>query len=214
MSLLFPLAVVLGVLYGLLFLQRPRNLARAVAKTGAIALLSLAALAADLPVLLVAALALSALGDWFLAFEGERNFLGGLVSFLLAHLCYAALFTGGQDAVFSAGLPFFAGTIVIFAFALGVLRKLRPHLGKMRLPVTVYTGVLCAMAVAALSRGPDVLLLPGVVLLLVSDAVLAFERFVFDRRAPQRSWSSPVVWFSYLAGQALVTASFMYAGQL
>jgi uncharacterized membrane protein YhhN len=37
-------------------------------------------------------LALSALGDAFLAHEGDAAFLGGLGSFLAAHILYAVLF--------------------------------------------------------------------------------------------------------------------------
>ena len=42
------------------------------------------------PLLLFAALALSAVGDAFLSREGDRAFLGGLASFLAAHLAYIA----------------------------------------------------------------------------------------------------------------------------
>lgn len=204
---LYWLAVGWGVLYGLVFAHRPRNHLRAFAKTAAVTLLAVAAVAGGLPQLLVAALAFSALGDGLLAYEGEKNFLAGLVSFLLAHLCYTALFFASQDPVWSASLPFFAATIAVLAFALAVFRRLRPHLGSMRLPVALYSGVLSAMAVAALARGPDPLLIGGVIALLASDAVLAFERFVFTAASSHRRWSGPVVWFAYLLGQALVFAA-------
>lgn len=208
---LYGCAIAWGTAYGLFILARRRDHLRAAAKTIAVTLLAATALLSGQPVLLVLALALSALGDFFLAYEGEHNFFAGLVSFLLAHIAYCTLFFAGQDPVWSGGIGFFAGTIAIFAFALAMLRQLRPHLGKMRLPVTLYTGILSAMAIAALSRGLDPVLLPGIGLLLASDTVLAFERFVFAPDSPNRRWSGPVIWFTYLFGQALVLATFLFA---
>ena len=207
---LYSAAIAWGTAYGLFFLARKRDHWRAAAKTIAVTLLAATALLSDQPVLLVLALALSALGDFFLAYEGEANFLAGLVSFLLAQIAYCTLFFAGQSPLWSGSIGFFAGTIAIFAFALAMFRQLRRHLGKMRLPVTLYTGILSAMAVAALSRGPDPLLLSGVTLLLASDAVLAYERFVFETHSPHRRWSGPVIWFTYLIGQALVLATFLF----
>lgn len=123
------------------------------------------------------ALVLSALGDLLLAFRGERFFLAGLVAFLLGHLAYIRLFFAGQDEAWSSGPVFFAATVVVVMLTLGVFRTLRPRLGAMRLPVATYTGVIAAMAVAALSRGPDAMLLTGVALFLASDMTLAFETF-------------------------------------
>lgn len=201
-------AIAAGTAYGLLIIKRPTGHARAFAKTVPVALLAVSAWLSGNPVLLVVALAFCALGDLFLAYVGERAFLAGLVAFLLGHIVYSVLFFDGQDQGWSASMPFFAGTVAIFAFALGVFRALRPKLGDLRLPVMVYTGILSAMAVAALSRGPDPLLLSGVVLLMASDAVLAFEKFAFDTNSPNKSWSGPFIWFSYFFGQALVVLAF------
>lgn len=206
---LLTLAVAAGLLYGVLFLHRPQGHLRAVAKTAPLALLAAAAAESEHSVLLVAAFALSALGDLFLAYRGERAFIAGLVAFLLAHLAYCVLFAAGQDAAWSAGPLFLAGTVVIFAFALGLYRRLRPHLGSMRIPVAVYCGVIAAMAVAALSRGPDPVLLAGVALFMASDAILAFETFIFEEVSKHRRWSAPAIWFAYLAGQALIAWDFL-----
>ncbi len=210
MIFLFPVAIVWGVVYGLIFLNRPKNVVRALAKTGGVVVLALAALVADLPLFLVAALALSALGDWFLAFDGERNFLGGLVSFALAHLAYAALFFAGQDQAWASGLPFLAGTVLVFTYALGIYRRLRPHLGSMRIPAAIYCGLIAAMAVAAWSTGPNRVLLIGVLLFMASDTMLAFDAFVFGKDSPRRRWSAPAIWFSYFAAQVLIFSHFAW----
>jgi uncharacterized membrane protein YhhN len=208
MNWLFWAAIASGIAYGAFMMRRPQSHVRAIAKTVPVALLAASAWVSGLPLLLVLALALCALGDLFLAYDGERAFLGGLVAFLLGHVVYAVLFFDGQDPLWSASLPFLAGTFAIFAFALGMLRVLRPKLGTFRFPVMVYTGILSAMAVAALSRGPDPVLLSGVVLLMASDAVLAFEKFAFSPSSPNRKWSGPFIWFSYFFGQSLVLLAF------
>ena len=61
-------------------------------KTLAVGLLAVLVVVEDGPLLLVAALALSAVGDAFLSRDGDKAFLGGLASFLAAHLVYIALF--------------------------------------------------------------------------------------------------------------------------
>ncbi|RUW86495.1 lysoplasmalogenase, partial [Mesorhizobium sp. M8A.F.Ca.ET.023.01.1.1] len=70
----------------------PPTLARSAAKTLSVAMLAALAAMQGGPLLLVAALALSAIGDAFLSRDGERAFLGGLASFLVAHIVYVALF--------------------------------------------------------------------------------------------------------------------------
>lgn len=210
MNTLFIVSLVAGAAYWPTFGIRENSVARAVAKTFPVAALAGAALLGNEAYLLVAALALSALGDWMLAFKGERFFLAGLASFLTAHLAYCALFFAGQDPVWSAGAVFFAGLVVVFALTLGVYRRLLPHLGQMRWPVAVYCGVIAAMAIAAWSRGPDPLLLGGVALFLLSDIVLAFETFVIDENAPSRRWTGPVIWATYFSGQALIASTFLF----
>lgn len=210
-QLLFAAAILWGAGYGLAMGKLPKGLARAAAKTVAVTLLALCAWLAGQPVLLVAALALSAAGDWFLAFEGEKPFLAGLVSFALAHLAFAALFAAGQDEVWTAGPVFLAGAVLVFAYALGMFQRLRPHLGPMRIPAAIYTGLIAAMAVSAWSRGVEPLLQAGVVLFMVSDTILAFETFVFGPQSVHRLWSAPAIWFSYLAAQCLIVAAFLFA---
>src|SRR5918994_1958522 len=88
-TLLFSLAA--AVVYGLILNTR-ETLLRSAVKTLAVALLAALAAIQGGPLLLIAALALSALGDAFLSRDGDKAFLGGLASFLAAHLAYIALF--------------------------------------------------------------------------------------------------------------------------
>jgi uncharacterized membrane protein YhhN len=205
---LFATAILWGVLYGLVEKRFRPGLRKAAAKTMPVALMAVAVLTGDLPLLLAAALAMSALGDWFLAFDGKNAFMAGLVSFALAHVAYAALLFAGQDTAWTAGMPFFAGVVLVFAYAIGVSRRLRPHLGPMRVPATIYTGLIAAMAVAAWSNGPVPVLIAGVLLFMLSDTILAFDTFVHTGNVERQRWSAPTIWFSYLAAQTLILAHF------
>ncbi|CAN0472681.1 unnamed protein product, partial [Scytosiphon promiscuus] len=67
-------SMVLGVLYGTAFCWRPHSLLKLIVKTGSTALLALWAHLLGGPVLLVAGLALSSLGDFFLAAAENDKF--------------------------------------------------------------------------------------------------------------------------------------------
>jgi uncharacterized membrane protein YhhN len=146
-------------------------------------ILALVAVSAPLPPssyhwAIAAGLLFSTAGDVFLMLPRDR-FVAGLASFLVAHLCYLAAFTA--DAPFGAGLllwlPFFiAGGAVVML----VWPGLRPAL---RGPVAAYVLVIAAMAGQATGRwsvgGNEAALLAavGAGLFVVSDAVLAIDRF-------------------------------------
>ena len=208
MHFVYGIAILAGLGYGF-FLEREQGLVRALAKTLPLVLLAIAAWLMDAPWLLVAGFALSALGDWCLAFAGEKFFLAGLVSFLLAHLAYARLFFLGQDQVWSAGPYFLAGAVIVFAVALGVFRRLRDRLGPMKWPVAIYTSVIAAMMVSALARGPDPVLLSGVALFMASDIALAFETFPPGTGAKPMRWRRWFIWYAYFIGQALIGAAYL-----
>ena len=95
------LSAAAAVMYGVIVNTRP-TLARSAVKTLAVGLLAVLVLVENGPLLLFAALALSAAGDAFLSRDGDRAFLGGLACFLAAHLVYIALFViagGGAGLV-------------------------------------------------------------------------------------------------------------------
>lgn len=133
---------------------------------------------------IAAGLLFSTAGDIFLMLPRDR-FVAGLASFLVAHLCYLVAFT--TDAAFGAGavfwLPFFAagGTVVVLVWP-----GLRPAL---RGPVAAYVLVIAAMAGQAAGRWSvtgNESALPaafGAGLFVVSDAVLALDRFRWQFRA-------------------------------
>jgi uncharacterized membrane protein YhhN len=150
--------------------------------------------------LLIAGLLLGLLGDVALSFSGERAFLGGLVAFLLGHVAYVAAFL--RLAPPEPWLVFPALGMAAFGFV--VLRWLWPRLGSMKVPVTVYVAVICAMVVAAFgvlgTNAPArILVALGAALFAASDLAVARERFV-DNTLTNKLWGLP----TYYAGQLCI----------
>jgi uncharacterized membrane protein YhhN len=159
-------------------------------------------------------LALSLVGDVCLMLRRERLFLVGLGAFLLAHTCYVV---GLNPA-----LPTRRALILLLPVALvsgalyrAVARGLRQREEiRLRVPVAVYSLVLSLMLFSAWStlfrstwtHGRRALVVAGGSLFFVSDAMLAWDRFV----APSPS-ARLRVHITYHLGQMALAASIAMA---
>lgn len=130
--------------------------------------------------LLLAALLFSLGGDVFLMLPGDY-FIPGLASFLVAHLCYIALFR--------QGVPWFAsrrGLAAVLAFGLGMYAVLWPHLPNAVLAAAVgaYVGVISLMASQAVGRARHLGtanargVALGACVFLASDSLIAIHKFL------------------------------------
>lgn len=154
------------------------------------------------------ALGFSMIGDVLLmcADHPERGFaffLGGVAAFGLAQGAYVLQFLrfteGGAATWFRRPVPI----LVLASYLLVMLVLLAPQTsGPVRMAVVIYGLLLCGMVLASLHvrmPGKPSLLAPGAILFLLSDSLLAFDRF-----------HTPIplsgVWImtSYLAGQGLI----------
>lgn len=153
--------------------------------------------------LLALALALSAIGDYFLSRE-EGKFTIGLVSFLTAHLLYIWLF---WQMVPAASFGWGQGAMLAYALIYGIF--LWPRVGEYRIPVLAYIFVITIMvSTAFLLPAGFTLVLLGSLSFALSDSVLAFEMFVITN--PQtKTTLSKVVWVSYIAAQGLLVLGLM-----
>jgi uncharacterized membrane protein YhhN/dienelactone hydrolase len=131
--------------------------------------------------LVVAGLAWSLVGDVLLMLPGNL-FVGGLVAFLIAHLCFLVAFLSesrfaGRPAAY-VGYAAVAGTLLLQLFP-----ALPPAL---RLPVVAYVVVLTTMAAQAASwmledgSPASRFAATGAAWFVVSDATLAIDRFRMD----------------------------------
>lgn len=130
--------------------------------------------------LLLLALAASLAGDVFLMVPGY--FIPGLLSFLLAHLAYLALFKREQ-AWFPRRRTLLA-TLGYGVLMYGVLWLLGGLPAGLRGPVAVYVLVIALMAAQAIGRARvlreqgAVLVAVGATFFLLSDTLLALNKFV------------------------------------
>ena len=184
----------------LLLLNKAPALGRTVAKTMAVGALSGLAFHAGGPALLIVALALSALGDAFLAHDGEAAFLGGLGSFLAAHIAYAVLFIVSGPGFADASVP---GLLAMVVFGVGMGTLMVRKAGALAVPVAAYVLAISVMGLGGVTLGGSVLL--GAVLFMASDAILGSEKFLMADSSPLRRLTSPAVWVLYYAGQLLIT---------
>ena len=150
--------------------------------------------------LLLAAIGFSLGGDVCLMLQGL--FIPGLVSFLLAHLCYIALFK--LDAPWFADR---AALVIIAAIGIGMYVFLWTGglPAALRIPVAAYVTVIALMAAQAWGRYrthhdfPALLVALGASFFMLSDSVLATNRFV-----QPLPWAAVAVLATYYAAQALI----------
>lgn len=158
--------------------------------------------------LLLAALAASLAGDVFLMFEGL--FIPGLLAFLLAHLCYIALFKRGQHWFAHHGALALALLLAVAMYTFLWQGGLPVAL---RLPVAAYVLVIALMAAQAWGRWheagradrPAALLVAlGACSFMLSDSLLATSRFV-----QPLPWAQLWVLASYYLAQALIVTGLL-----
>lgn len=208
MSVFLSVVLVASVVLALIHfrgLDKPASHPRAILKTLPVLLLAVYALAMHSPPWLAAALALAALGDLFLAYDGEPPFICGLVVFLLSHLAYVALFWPNADLALILASPWRYAFAWLFVMLAGLLLFIlwRPA-GKLALPVAVYSAAIVAMALSALSVRP---ILPGAAatLFVMSDTALGLQRFLVKPADPMTKTLRPFVWGTYYAAQLIFT---------
>lgn len=201
MGTILGLSIGLAAIYGAVFCYRGQSVPKALIKTVATLALAGWAWMAGGPVALVAALALSAAGDAFLAGDGDRWLLPGMAAFFAAHVAYVLLFwdmMSGALATWQIGAQ-----IALVMAAAGYLFWLLPYLGKMRFPVIAYTAVILMMGVGAIALAPtNMLVLAGALMFILSDAILA--RQLFREPGRQNVPASVTLWILYFGGQVLI----------
>jgi uncharacterized membrane protein YhhN len=153
--------------------------------------------------LVVAGLLCSLAGDVFLMLPGERNFVPGLASFLVAHLLFIAAYRTRGDFGFTWWLA-----ALYLAYTAALLYLLWPHIGAVRIPVVIYAAVLMVMGWQAAEMWlawrdwSALAAMLGAVLFLLSDSTLALNKF----RAPIAQ-SSVIIMSTYWAAQLLIAWS-------
>lgn len=149
------------------------------------------------------ALALSLCGDIALMFSGDRAFLLGLGSFLLAHILFVVAFAGSGLVA-----PPLWSWMAVSAGGLFLIWLL-PRTGKLKIPVLIYVLALAGMSLVAAGRfdirGGDrsaILAVAGALIFLLSDAALSVRQF--HRSYPRAQF---LILSSYFLAIGLLAAS-------
>jgi uncharacterized membrane protein YhhN len=203
-------SLVAAVIYAFT-LGMPPTLARSAAKTLAVGMLAVLAALQGGPSLLVAALALSAIGDALLSREGETALVGGIASVVVAHMVYIALFLriGGGLGVLGADPSRAAIALTLAVFTVAVLAALIRRIGRtLRIPVAVSGLAALATLICALTTS-NPLIIGGAVSLVVSDALFGIETFTIAAVSAHRGWVRLAVWILYYAAQLAITLGFL-----
>ena len=127
------------------------------------------------------ALILSLAGDVLLMFVGNSPnfFMGGLVSFLLAHLMYISVFLKSRNKTANP----FPIIVILLVYACGIFYFLKDGLDEMLIPVLLYLIVILAMASTAFLRKRSDntnsynLVFAGAIFFMISDSLLALNKF-------------------------------------
>lgn len=149
---------------------------------------------------LVTALVCSAIGDFLLAVPAlSFSFVGGLGAFLLAHLAYLRLLVPLAGDLRPHRLIACGALLGVAGTMLG---RFWPNLGTLTVPVSLYVGVLAAMACSALvARLPTPLAALGAVCFAASDMMIGIARFL----VPFETFALGI-WWTYAAAQVLLVA--------
>lgn len=206
---LFTIAALISSLVYIATLEHDHDRLHYVLKPATTLLIAGIALAVPAPVsdlyrgLVIAGLLCSLAGDSFLMLPGDRYFVPGVASFLLAHLFYIAAYRSRGGFGFTWWLA-----AIYLAYAVTLLYLLWPHLGSLRIPVIIYAAVLMVMGWQAAEMWltwqdwSALAALLGAILFLLSDSTLALNKF----RAPIRQ-SSVIIMSTYWAAQLLIAWS-------
>jgi uncharacterized membrane protein YhhN len=151
-------------------------------------------------------------GDVVLEFSKNNGnmFLLGLVCFLLTHIMYLTIFfiTPGKNSILSNRIYLLLPVII---YGVILVFYLYPDLADMRLPVMLYAIVILTMLTGAINRkekvdrGSYYLVLTGAILFVISDSVIAVNKFSHPFAS-----SGIVIMSTYIVAQYLIVAGYIY----
>jgi len=145
-------------------------------------------------------------GDVFLLYSGENVFKFGLGFFLIAHLLFITIVAKRIEKI-----SFLNGFISIISFSIVLfllLFLLKDSLNDLFIPVLIYGVVICTFGVVSLldflntKSKKSLLMFLGAIVFIVSDAILAINKFYNAALALQVA-----VMVTYISAQYLIYSS-------
>ena len=159
-----------------------------------------------LNIFVAGALFFSLVGDGLLIFQEAHSsiFLGGLISFFIAHLLYIFV---NINAINSADrkLRFHWADIPFVLYGLLIFSVIKDGLGDMYFPALAYTVVITIMGITARKRFQKTdetsfwLVMIGAIFFMISDSMLAINKFLNPLPA-----ADFLIMLSYIIAQFLI----------
>ncbi|MTI15993.1 lysoplasmalogenase [Rhodobacteraceae bacterium RKSG542] len=204
-STLFFTSITAASLYGLFYSWREATNFKTLFKTLALGVIIGVCLIKEAPLVLTAAVAFSALGDYALARDGDKRFLVGLCAFALAHVLYIVLFWQSIGIVDPARIAPAGALMAILA--LSTRWWLLPYAGELKAPVAIYVLLISIMGALATQIGGVVLM--GAFAFIISDILLSLELFRLPKDNPFKKAISVALWFFYYGGQMSIVFAYL-----
>lgn len=160
----------------------------------------------------VMALELCFFGDVLLMFEGKLFFIAGLVSFLLAHFLFIKIVIGRIQK--TSIIKIITSIIPFLIFFCLLIFTLKDSLNEMLLPVIIYGLTISIFGVVSLidfqntRSKKSMLMLIGAIVFMVSDSVLAINKFY----NPMHIFEV-IVMITYLLAQYFIFRSMVLEGK-
>jgi uncharacterized membrane protein YhhN len=154
------------------------------------------------------------LGDLALLQKGDIFFLAGMAAFIVSHICNSICFLRLQDKSHTRLREAFAAAIILMLVSAIMFGVLNPYLGKLRLPVLCYMVIISIMSILAANTAGNErfrslalgCFIPGAALFVVSDSLLALNKFVFNTM-----WLNMAVMLTYGLAQYFLAKGFAKA---
>jgi len=165
----------------------------------------------NLFLLSILALAFSYSGDIILMIPGNNPlfFIGGLVSFLVAHLFYTKLFTTLSPLNKNIIKKKPIWIIAIILFLISFLSYLVPKIDTtLKIPVIAYALIICTMLISTLNLKekigirPHNMIVAGAILFVLSDSILAIIKF--DPSFRGMTFMHALVMLTYISAQGFI----------
>jgi uncharacterized membrane protein YhhN len=161
----------------------------------------------------VLALICSFLGDVFLMYKGERYFIVGLISFLVAHLIFIKIVTSKlQKTTISKIITSIIPFLILF---FGLIYFLKDNLSELLIPIIIYGltistfGVLAMLNYLITKNNKSFLMFVGAVIFISSDSILAINKFYYTTKVME-----VLIMATYIVAQFLIYKSMIKAESL
>ena len=145
----------------------------------------------------------SMLGDSFLMFQGDRFFMFGLGSFLITHLFYIFVFSRNRLKVNALARI----SLIVFSIVMLILLKNKIS-NSLLIPVIIYMVTITIMAISTSERNANPqsfrLVLIGAILFVLSDSLIAINKFVVP--VPFETF---LIMGTYVLAQYLIAVGFL-----